>query len=107
MDRFVKASKIYTDCIISSKASHPLQPDHLPLTSIPFIPAKWEQEQRILMLLLRFMFSLRHYIARLVPCPDSEIAARYHPSDLLRTVAQAVGTVLEKSTKSVGEKQGR
>lgn len=40
----------------------------------------------------------------IVPCPNSEIAACYHPSDLLKT--QAFGTVLEKSTKNVGEKQG-
>lgn len=46
------------------------------------------------------------YIARLVPCPNSEIAACYHPSDLLRTVTQAVGTVVEKSVKSVGKHNG-
>lgn len=50
---------------------------------------------------------MQPYIPRIVPCPNSEIASCYHPSDLLRTVAQAVGTVLEKSTKNVGEKQGR
>lgn len=41
----------------------------------------------------------------IVPCPNSEIAACYHPSDLLRTVAQAVGTVFERSTKNVSLKK--
>lgn len=52
------------------------------------------------------MLNLQAHIARLVPCPNSEIYACYHPSDLLRTVAQADGTLLEKSTKGVGKKKG-
>ena len=100
-DSSVKDSLRYTDRLISSQASHPPCP---PLTSMPFIPAKREQEQSILGLLLLFLFSLQARIARLVP--NSEIAACYHPSDLLRTVVQAVRTLLEKSTKSAGGKQG-
>lgn len=101
MDRSVRDLLRYTDGLISYEAFYPPCPL---ITTIPFIH-KWYQEQSILGLLLPFLFSLQAHIARLVPCPNSEIAACYHPSDLLRTVAQAVGTLLENSTKTVGEKQ--
>lgn len=42
--------------------------------------------------LLLFLLSVKPYNARLVPCTNSEIAACYHSSDLLRTVAHADGT---------------
>lgn len=51
-------------------------------------------------------FSVHPRVPWIVPCPNSEIAACYHPSDLLRTAAQAVGTVFERSTKNVSAKQG-
>lgn len=94
IDRSVKDLTFHTDGLIPSRAKHRPHP-----------PDKWEKELRILGLLLLF-FQCQPYIPWIVPCPNSEIAACYHPSDLLKTVAQAVGTVLEKSTKNVGEKQG-
>lgn len=44
--------------------------------------------------LLLLLFSVKPYNSRLVPCPNSEIAACYHPSDLLRTVAHTDGGYL-------------